>query len=82
MSASLLQPYQVMPPLACNDLASLTDSITRWGVLVPIEYDEQGKISSMATSAPASVRTWASPSGRVLCEWDLVSKKSEPMHVR
>ena len=32
MSASLLQPYQVMPPLACNDLASLTDSITRWGV--------------------------------------------------
>ncbi len=40
----LSQPFQVMPPLSADDYRALSDSIRRHGVLVPVEYDEDGNI--------------------------------------
>ena len=36
--------FQVMPPLADDEYASLRDDIAANGVLVPVEYDEDGNI--------------------------------------
>lgn len=36
--------YQIMPPLSAVDLASLEASILINGVLVPVEYDDEGEI--------------------------------------
>lgn len=37
-------PYQVMPPLSADDYAALEADIVKNGVLVPVEYDENGNI--------------------------------------
>jgi N6-adenosine-specific RNA methylase IME4/ParB-like chromosome segregation protein Spo0J len=37
-------PYQVMPPLSPEDYAALEADIIARGVLVPVEYDEDGNI--------------------------------------
>ncbi|WP_099866046.1 MT-A70 family methyltransferase [Pararhizobium haloflavum] len=36
--------YQLLPPLSVDDRAALEASIVQHGVLVPVEYDEQGEI--------------------------------------
>lgn len=36
--------YQVMPPLSTDEYAELKSDIQRRGVMVPIEYDEQGNV--------------------------------------
>jgi ParB-like chromosome segregation protein Spo0J len=36
--------YQVMPPLSENEYESLKAQIARDGVLVPVEYDEDGNV--------------------------------------
>lgn len=37
-------PYQVMPPLSAEERAELKADIAERGVMVPVEYDEQGNI--------------------------------------
>lgn len=37
-------PYQLLPPLSPDDYAALEADIIARGVLVPVEYDEQGNI--------------------------------------
>ena len=39
-----LQDYQVMPPLSADEYAELKEDIRRRGVMVPIEYDENGNV--------------------------------------
>jgi ParB-like chromosome segregation protein Spo0J len=36
--------YQVLPPLSEDDFAALKADIAARGVLIPVEYDEEGKI--------------------------------------
>ncbi len=36
--------YQLLPPLSPEDFAALEASIIEHGVLVPVEYDEEGNI--------------------------------------
>ena len=36
--------FQVMPPLADDDFAALMADIKASGVLVPVEYDEEGNV--------------------------------------
>lgn len=38
------QDYQVMPPLSAEEYAELKEDIRRRGVMVPIEYDENGNV--------------------------------------
>jgi Homeodomain-like domain/ParB-like nuclease domain len=38
------QPYQVLPPLSAEEYAGLKSDIAARGVLVPVEYDENGHI--------------------------------------
>jgi ParB-like chromosome segregation protein Spo0J len=37
-------PYQVLPPLSEDDFAALKADIAARGVLIPVEYDEEGNI--------------------------------------
>lgn len=37
-------PYQVMPPLSADEREALKTDIAERGVMVPVEYDEDGKI--------------------------------------
>lgn len=39
-----MQDYQVMPPLTAEEYAELKNDIEKRGVMVPIEYDEQGNV--------------------------------------
>ena len=39
-----MQDYQVMPPLSTEEYAELKNDIEKRGVMVPIEYDEQGNV--------------------------------------
>ena len=39
-----MQDYQVMPPLSAEEYAELKNDIKQRGVMVPIEYDEQGNV--------------------------------------
>lgn len=39
-----MQDYQVMPPLTAEEYSELKNDIAQRGVMVPIEYDEQGNV--------------------------------------
>ena len=39
-----MRDYQVMPPLSTEEYAELKNDIEKRGVMVPIEYDEQGNV--------------------------------------
>ena len=39
-----MQDYQVMPPLTAEEYSELRNDIAQRGVMVPIEYDEQGNV--------------------------------------
>ena len=39
-----MQDYQVMPPLTAEEYAELKSDIEKRGVMVPIEFDEQGNV--------------------------------------
>ena len=39
-----MKDYQVMPPLTAEEYAELKNDIAQRGVMVPIEYDEQGNV--------------------------------------
>lgn len=47
----MTEPYQLLPPLADDDLAALRDSIAAEGVLVPIVVDENGDVLDGHTRA-------------------------------
>ena len=42
--------FQVMPPLRTDEFAALKLDIAARGVLVPVEYDEQGTSSTAITA--------------------------------